>query len=158
MRLLYLPLLLLSTACFAQQTTSYVVESRTEQNNDALNSLSTYLSIQMDLSRFWGIWCAPCVAEMPKLNAFHEALKADELRSQKINFLTIACHDTEEKVKDFLTKNNYNIPVLMSDGEVQQHFKVTGYPSKYIISPEGKLLNIPFGFDWQPFLDHLAQL
>ena len=95
---------------------------------------------------------------MPKLNAFHEALKADELRSQKINFLTIACHDTEEKVKDFLAKNNYNIPVLMSDGEVQQHFKVAGYPSKYIISPEGKLLSIPFGFDWQRILDHLAQL
>lgn len=46
----------------------------------------------------------------------------------------------------------------MSDGEVQQQFKVAGYPSKYIISPERKLRNIPFGFDWQPFLNHLAQL
>src|SRR5690606_32007760 len=46
MRLLYLPLLFLSTDCFAQQTTSYVVESRTEQNNETLNFLNTYLSIQ----------------------------------------------------------------------------------------------------------------
>lgn len=128
--------------------------------NDLTNHKQTLENFKgkWTLVDFWGTWCGPCVAEMPKLNAFHDALKADELRSQKINFLTIACHDTEEKVKDFLTKNNYNIPVLMSDGEVQQHFKVTGYPSKYIISPEGKLLNIPFGFDWQPFLDHLAQL
>src|SRR5690606_25217068 len=128
--------------------------------NDLTNHKQTLENFKgkWTLVDFWGTWCGPCVAEMPKLNAFHEELKKDDSKSQKINFLTIACHDTEEKVKNFLAANDYNIPVLMSDGEVQKHYNVAGYPSKYIISPEGKLIAIPFGFDWQPLLESLASL
>ena len=128
--------------------------------NDIQNEAKTLENIKgkWTLVDFWGTWCGPCVAEMPKLNAFHEELKKDDSKSQKINFLTIACHDTEEKVKNFLAKNDYNIPVLMSDGEVQKLYNVDGYPSKYIISPEGKLIAIPLGFNWQPLLESLASL
>lgn len=105
---------------------------------------------------FWGTWCGPCVAEMPKLNLFHEELKKDKSRSEKIEFITIACHDTESKVKSFLAKNKYSIPVLMSDNQVQKDFKVTGYPGKFIMTPTGKVMSIPFGFNWQPLLEEMA--
>jgi len=105
---------------------------------------------------FWGTWCGPCVAEMPKLNSFYEHLKTDKSRGDKIGFMSIACRDTEDKVKKFLAKNNYIIPVLMSDGRVEKSFQVRGYPSKYILTPGGKLIAMPFGFDWQPLLEEVA--
>ncbi len=105
---------------------------------------------------FWGTWCGPCVAEMPKLNSFYEHLKTDKLKSDKIGFMSIACNDAADKVKNFLAKNNYIIPVLMSDGQVEKNFKVRGYPSKYILTPGGKLIAMPFGFDWQPLLEEVA--
>jgi len=105
---------------------------------------------------FWGTWCGPCVAEMPKLNRFYEDLKADKSRLDKIGFMSIACSDTEDKVKHFVARNNYTIPVLMSDNQVEKNFKVRGYPSKYILTPDGKLIAMPFGFDWQPLLEDVA--
>ncbi|QIH35275.1 TlpA disulfide reductase family protein [Sphingobacterium sp. DR205] len=105
---------------------------------------------------FWGTWCGPCVAEMPKLNNFYERLKSDKSKRDKIGFMSIACSDTEDKVKSFITRNNYTIPVLMSDSQVEKNFKVRGYPSKYILTPEGKLIAIPFSFDWQPLLEEVA--
>ncbi|ULT26505.1 hypothetical protein KUH03_06475 [Sphingobacterium sp. E70] len=57
---------------------------------------------------------------MPKLNSFYEHLKTDKLKSDKIGFMSIACNDAADKVKNFLAKNNYIIPVLMSDGQVEK--------------------------------------
>lgn len=105
---------------------------------------------------FWGTWCGPCVAEMPKLNNFYEQLKIDKERSQRIGFVSIACSDTKDKVKNFIVKNNYTIPVLMSDNRVERDFNVQGYPSKYILTPGGKLIAMPFGFDWQQLLEEIA--
>jgi len=105
---------------------------------------------------FWGTWCGPCVAEMPKLNDFYDQLRINKERSQRIGFVSIACSDTEDKVKNFIAKNNYTIPVLMSDNRVERDFNVQGYPSKYILTPEGKLIAMPFGFDWQQLLEEIA--
>ncbi|WP_400260979.1 TlpA family protein disulfide reductase [Sphingobacterium sp. SG20118] len=105
---------------------------------------------------FWGTWCGPCVAEMPKLNKYYLALKEDKM--SKIDFMSIACNDTKEKVQRFLSNNNYEIPVLMSDSQVEQNYKVRGYPSKYIITPEGKLIPTEFGFDWESLVSELSKL
>ena len=105
---------------------------------------------------FWGTWCGPCVAEMPKLNKYYLELKQDKM--SKINFMSIACNDTKEKVQRFLTNNNYEIPVLVSDSKVEQNYKVRGYPSKYILTPEGKLIPTEFGFDWESLVLELSKL
>lgn len=105
---------------------------------------------------FWGTWCGPCVEEMPKLNKYHNQLQ--KKAGSNIQFMTIACYDTKDKVVRFLAENKYNIPVLMSDGKVQNNYKVPGYPSKYIITPEGKMITTEFGFDWQSLVSELSQL
>ena len=99
---------------------------------------------------FWGTWCGPCKAEMPEVNKFYTEVAAG--KHGDVNFLSIACNDKEEKVKSYLAQNKFSIPVVMSDEQVQYKYNVAGYPSKILISPEGKMINIQFGKDWKAIL------
>ncbi|TCD26749.1 TlpA family protein disulfide reductase [Pedobacter psychrodurus] len=99
---------------------------------------------------FWGTWCGPCREEMPKVNKFYEESKSG--KHGKVNFLSIACQDTEIAVAGYLKENKFSIPVALSDGIVQRNYKIDGYPSKILISPSGKMINIEFGKDWLDIL------
>ena len=105
---------------------------------------------------FWGTWCGPCKEELPEVNKWY--LELAEGKHGASNFLSIACYDTEEKVKVFLERNKYSIPVAMSDNKVERSYKVTGYPSKIIISPEGRMLNVQYGKDWKSFLKKFNEI
>ncbi|MBE7176129.1 MAG: TlpA family protein disulfide reductase [Mucilaginibacter polytrichastri] len=99
---------------------------------------------------FWGTWCGPCRAEMPQLNEFYARLSAGE--HPGVDFLSIACHDMESNVKNYLAETKFNLPVLMSDNEVQRKYNVRGYPEKVLISPDGKMLTVAYGQDWLTIL------
>ena len=105
---------------------------------------------------FWGTWCGPCKEELPDVNKFYAELSEGKYGNS--NFLSIACYDTEEKVKTFISYNKYTIPVAMSDNKVESNYKIMGYPSKIIISPDGHMLNVAFGGDWKGFLKNLNEI
>ncbi|GAA4338212.1 hypothetical protein GCM10023149_48090 [Mucilaginibacter gynuensis] len=105
---------------------------------------------------FWGTWCGPCRAEMPRVNEFNNQVVGGELAG--VNFMSISCYDTEEKIKSFLTENKYSIPVLVSDNVVQRNYKITGYPSKILISPDGGMLPVKHGTDWRAVIKTFSQL
>jgi hypothetical protein len=46
----------------------------------------------------------------------------------------------------------------MSDNQVEKTYKVAGYPTKLLLTPEGKYLVVPFGADWISFVKHYADL
>ncbi|WP_214227195.1 DUF6263 family protein [Pedobacter sp. B4-66] len=105
---------------------------------------------------FWGTWCGPCKEELPDVNKFYTELT--EGKHGDSNFLSVACYDTEEKVKGFLELNKYTIPVAMSDNKIEKDYKVSGYPSKIIISPDGRMLNVQFGKDWKGILKKFNEI
>ncbi|WP_372937843.1 redoxin family protein [Seonamhaeicola sp.] len=88
---------------------------------------------------FWGIWCGPCVAEMPEVKAFQEKYK------DKLVVVGINSGDTKEKIQKFVEKNGYNWQQLMSDknntsDNFVNRFNVQGFPTKFIIDPKGKIV------------------
>lgn len=105
---------------------------------------------------FWGTWCGPCKEELPEVNKFY--LELENGKHGNTNFLSIACSDKEDRVKAFISSNKYSIPVAMSDNQVERDYKITGYPSKILVSPEGKMLNIDFGKDWKKILKQLNSI
>jgi len=94
---------------------------------------------------FWGTWCSPCREEMPDNNKFAESIR----QNPDIAFLAIACNDDAHAVKDYFALHNFDMPSVMSDNNVQKRYEITGYPSKIIISPDGRMLSLRFGADWK---------
>ena len=87
---------------------------------------------------FWGTWCGPCIAEMPKVKEYQEKYK------DKLIVLGVNQGDTKEQVEKFITPNKYTWTHLMNgngDEDFVLKFNVAGFPTKFIIDPEGKILH-----------------
>ena len=86
---------------------------------------------------FWGTWCAPCIAEMPEVKEYQEKY-ADRLVVVGVNN-----GDTIEKIKEFTEPKGYNwLQIKDKNGEEDLVLKlnVAGFPTKFILSPEGEIL------------------
>jgi thiol-disulfide isomerase/thioredoxin len=87
---------------------------------------------------FWGTWCGPCVAEMPKVKEYQEKY------SDRLTVLGVNQGDSRDKIEKFIVPNGYNWTHLVNgDGEDDfvLKFNVAGFPTKFIVDPEGKILN-----------------
>ena len=95
---------------------------------------------------FWGTWCKPCVAELPHFQkVYDEHVKSGR---QDLIILTVACFDTEPRVREFMQKQAYTFPVAMGNVQLTRQFRVSGYPTKILITPQGNRMAIPFGTNW----------
>ncbi len=88
---------------------------------------------------FWGVWCAPCIAEMPKIQEFQKRFP------DKLAVLGINSGDTQERMQKFLDEKGYTWQQIRSTNEINDdnfvtRFNVQGFPTKLIIDPEGKIV------------------
>lgn len=92
---------------------------------------------------FWGSWCGWCVKGFPELK------KAYKDYGDKIVVIGIDCNESEEDwragVKDHQLPwiNLYN----GFDKQLYEAYRIEGFPTKAIINPEGKLVNLTTGED-----------
>lgn len=104
---------------------------------------------------FWGSWCRWCIKGIPSLKEAYDRYKPE------LEIIGIACSDSKEAWLNALDKyqlpwvNVYN-PVE-GGGPLLQEYGVQGFPTKVIVSPEGKIKNITSG-DNPGFYDILKQL
>ncbi len=123
--------------------------------------LNTQLSLKKEMSKkwilldFWGTWCGPCIAEHPEIQKFYDSIIVKN--TDKLSLITIACGDTEAKVLKYMNEKKYTFPVVMSDDKIEKDFQVSGYPSKVLITPNKKFIFIPFGIDWQKFIEKYTE-
>lgn len=106
---------------------------------------------QWTLIDFWGTWCGPCRKEHPDLEKLYQRTKNGQMT--KLNIITIASRDREIAVKDYMQQFNYNFPVIMSDNKIEQLYNVSSWPSKFLVSPQGKFVIIPFNVDWVKYIE-----
>jgi thiol-disulfide isomerase/thioredoxin len=92
---------------------------------------------------FWGTWCVPCVAEMPKLQKFSREYKSE------LDVLAVAYKDTKGSVRNFMEKHSYTFQAGLAEDELINLFNVTAYPTKILISPGGKYTELSSeSVDW----------
>lgn len=99
---------------------------------------------------FWGSWCGWCIKGMPQMKEYYKKYAG------KFEIVGVDCNDTDQKWKDAVKKHElpwkhvYN-PRANSEEEqaksVLGKYGITGFPTKIIISPEGKIVKTIVGED-----------
>lgn len=100
---------------------------------------------------FWGSWCGPCRQDLPHLDELAKNIKAGQYPNNA--FLAISCRESIEASKKFFNDNSYSFPNAISNGNIESDYKVAGYPTKVLVSPEGKMLLLPFGQDYAKIVE-----
>ena len=85
---------------------------------------------------FWATWCAPCVDEVPSLNAFQKAFA-----KQGVVVLGVSIDTNEQQYKRFL--ENYHITFdtwRYPDADIATRYGTFEFPETYIIDSSGKVV------------------
>ena len=96
---------------------------------------------------FWATWCGPCKASFPGMqNAVTKFEKSEDVAFVFIDTWESG-DNVQEKVSDFISKNNYTFNVLMdTDAAITSAYGVKGIPSKFIIGKNGNVKFKSSGF------------
>jgi peroxiredoxin len=107
---------------------------------------------QVVLINFWATWCAPCRVEMPAIQA----------RYNRGNFSVLAVDfdESAELVQAFVDDLGLSFPVLLDPGgQIQNLYRVRGYPTSYFVDVEGVIRILHIGDMSETELDnYLSQL
>jgi thiol-disulfide isomerase/thioredoxin len=93
---------------------------------------------------FWYTGCFPCIDEIPELNAFQNKIKdREDIRFISINTDYKNGNWNQEHVVMRSKELKIAFPVVYDSDiiSLSKQLKVTGYPSKYIIDSNGKVIN-----------------
>jgi cytochrome c biogenesis protein CcmG/thiol:disulfide interchange protein DsbE len=83
---------------------------------------------------FWATWCAPCERQVPVLNAFHDKY------GDRIPVLGIAVDaDGASRVAPFVAQHGLRYRVLLGDEGLAQDYDAYGFPTLYVIRPDGTI-------------------
>lgn len=92
---------------------------------------------------FWATWCAPCIKEMPELNAI-----ARTYAKQNIRVVAVSLNATAPEARDWLLAHKLTevIPVMDSGGKELAKLGQTGLPTTLLIREDGSLAERLDGF------------
>ena len=102
---------------------------------------------------FWGSWCIWCIKGFPEMKTYYEKY------SDRMEILGVDCSDTEEKWKAAVAKHELKWKHVYNpkDSKIPEMYAITGFPTKIVIDPEGKIVKTVVGEDpaFYTFLDEL---
>lgn len=94
---------------------------------------------------FWATWCEPCREEMPSLDRLRTRLERNGLVVVAVNV-----GESPQRVARFVKDTPIAFPVLYDrEGATAKSWKVRGYPTSFVIGPEGRIRYYYVGeLDW----------
>lgn len=90
---------------------------------------------------FWATWCAPCLDEMPALQAI-----ANE-RSGQLALFGINMREGADEIRTYMSRYRISFPILINpDESVSNNYQLSlGIPQTVIITPDGRMVWHKFG-------------
>ena len=89
---------------------------------------------------FWGSWCGWCIKGMPSMKKMYEQYQ------DKLEIVSIACRDKEDKWRAAVKENQMNWTNVINSTEESEdltiRYNIQFYPHKILLSPEGEILEI----------------
>jgi peroxiredoxin len=103
---------------------------------------------------FWATWCAPCVAELPRVQEAYA-----KYHEKGFEVVGVSLDETKPAVVDFIRTRNLpwrQIHNASCDGDLVEAFGVSTIPATFLIDPRGTIIRLELN---GPALDQtLAQL
>ena len=88
---------------------------------------------RMVIVNFWATWCAPCVAEMPSLQAL-----AKRLGNTKATVLGVNYHESAQKIREFQERVPVQFALLRDPWQATSAaWNVTTLPTTFIVDANG---------------------
>jgi thiol-disulfide isomerase/thioredoxin len=87
---------------------------------------------------FWATWCAPCVAEIPNLEAVYKAFGSDP----RFVMASLSLDERPEDATSFVKSKNLNWHqcIVGPESPVATAYGATAIPATFLIGPDGKIL------------------
>ncbi len=130
--------LLLASGCGSAESDT---EPRTPAPDFALPTL-TGETIELSSLRgrpvlvdFWATWCAPCVFQIPVLNEVYERHRDDGVVVLGVSVDAGGA----DVVGPFVVEQEIRYPVLLGDEALAQRYGAPGYPTLFVIRPDGSI-------------------
>jgi peroxiredoxin len=89
---------------------------------------------------FWATWCAPCVAELPKVQAAYA-----KYHGRGFEVVGVSLDETKTALLDFVKSRNIpwrQIHNASSGGDFVEAFGVNSIPATFLIDPEGTIIRL----------------
>ena len=86
--------------------------------------------------------CYPCMQALPALQSLHEKYKDQGLVVIGLD----PYDDNEDNLPDFLAKRDVDYTVLYASREIAKTYRVSGYPTMFLIDKQGKIIHIQEGY------------
>lgn len=111
------------------------------------NPLSLYdVKGKVVLVNFWATWCAPCMQELPHLQALYSNLKDRGFR-----IVGVAIDDTAENVQEAQRSYGLTFPILIeTSGASKRRYELKGFPESFVLDGEHRVLIIQDPEDGTP--------
>ncbi len=88
---------------------------------------------QVVLLNFWASWCAPCVAEIPSLEALHH-------RDPKLVILAVDVDEDESAYRQFVKDHQMDLKTVWDPRETAaSKFNSSMWPETYAIDRQGRI-------------------
>ncbi len=85
------------------------------------------------LLNFWATWCAPCIEEVPALEAAYRARQGDGFVVLGVNF-----QESPTEIEPFVEALDVTYPILLdTNGQVMKTFRAVGLPVSLLLDGEG---------------------
>ena len=94
---------------------------------------------------FWGSWCGPCMRGVPMMKRYYDRYRSN------MEIVGIACNDKQEQWRKAVAKkemtwiNIFHDEDILPANSIMMNYAVTSFPTKVIITPEGRLHKVFVG-------------
>ena len=107
-------------------------------------ALDSYLGRGPVVFDFWAIWCKPCLAALPELDALYADLAPRGLQIVGINEDGAR---SAAKVKAFVAAQGIDFPILLdTDNMARTRLNAVALPTTLLYDASGKLVHTQYGY------------
>lgn len=126
---------------FTGKVTTYNLPTKFESFNENKETIrETNFNNKIVLLDFWTTTCGVCFQKFPQLQAFYERNKQDS----SVIILAVDTPLEEDKPNqafEMIKQRNYTFPVVITkDADLAEKWGITGYPTTFVINPNGQIV------------------